>query len=217
MRTLSELINTDEPGIDVIRQFLQSAEVQYDLLPASDRRDEVLVEVQVTTRSTMGAMAYDTGGILIDHGWLRILGSGHPRLRRDLASWNQGRSDGFYLVADDVVGGFFAINGGALGSDLRNMYYWSPDDVEWESLEIGYTDFLQWSLTANLADFYRDLRWSGWQDDVTVLTGDQCFTYYPFLWTKEGSVEGSHRKPMDTAKEFDFRLDIVRQLRQGRT
>lgn len=70
----------------------------------------------------MGAIVYETGGLLIDHGWLRILGSGHARLPRSIASWNQGRTifgdvdpPGYLLVADDVVGGLFAINGGQLG------------------------------------------------------------------------------------------------------
>jgi hypothetical protein len=217
MRTLDELINTAEPGIDVIREFLESAELPWELLPASDRRGEVLTAVQVTTRSTLGAMAYDTGGLLVDHGWLRVLGSGHPRLQRDLAAWNKDRSDGFYLVADDAVGGFFAINGGGLGPDIQNMYYWPPDDIDWEPLEIGYTDFLQWSLTSGLTDFYAGLRWPKWQEDIKALTGDQCFTYYPFLWAKEGSVETSHRERIEIGKEFDFRICTFDQLRNAST
>ncbi len=75
-------------------------------------RGEALLETQVSVRSTLGAIVYETGGLLIDHGWLRILGSGHPRLPRTLPGWNRGRTgssegnSGFYLVADDVVGGF---------------------------------------------------------------------------------------------------------------
>ena len=37
----------------------------------------------------MGAVIFETGGILIDEGWLRILGSGHPRLPRSLPDWNK--------------------------------------------------------------------------------------------------------------------------------
>jgi hypothetical protein len=38
----------------------------------------------------MGAIVYHTGGLLIDHGWLRILGGGgHPRTQRSLMSWNR--------------------------------------------------------------------------------------------------------------------------------
>ena len=31
--------------------------------------------MQMPTSSPMGAVIYETGGILIHHGWLRILGS----------------------------------------------------------------------------------------------------------------------------------------------
>ena len=103
--------------------------------PAIAERESVLLEVQVTTHSTMGTVAYETGGILIDFGWLRFLGSGHPRLTRTLSSWNRDRSNGFYLIADDAAGGFFAVNGGAFGDDRGNVYYWSPDSLEWEGLQ----------------------------------------------------------------------------------
>ena len=217
MKTLRELVNDEEPGIAVIRGFLESAENQWELLPASGRRDHVLLQVQVTTRSTMGALAYETGGLLVDHGWLRFLGSGHPRLSRDLASWNEGRSNGFYLVADDAAGGFFAINGEAFGEDIGNIYYWSPDDIDWQSLEIGYTDFLKWSLTSRLAEFCRDLRWPGWEDDSGALGGDRCFSFYPFLWTREGSPEGSDRRPVPVAEVFGAKVEIVQQLGEADT
>src|SRR5215467_6693496 len=110
MRGIEELTNTDDSAITLIRQWVKDAEVPCVLLPPSAQRQEVLLSVQVTTHSTLGELAYETGGLLIEYGWLRLLGSGHERLRRTLPSWNEGRSEGFYLVADDAAGGFFAIN-----------------------------------------------------------------------------------------------------------
>src|SRR5262245_20953998 len=123
MRPLDELINVDDPGMPLVREWVAAAVRPVEILPPSDEREDALLETQVTTRSPMGAIVYETGGILIDHGWLRILGSGHPRLARTLPGWNGGRSDGFFLVADDAIGGFFAINGGGLGPDIKNLYY----------------------------------------------------------------------------------------------
>src|SRR5580700_7563210 len=145
-KTLNELVNPDDPGIALIREWISSADNPTEILTPSESRNEVLLEVQVTTRSTLGALAYDTGGVVVDHGWLRFLGSGHTKLNRTLSAWNRGRGDGFYLVADDAVGGFFAINGGAFGDDIQNMYYWPPDRLEWEPLGVGLTDFFRWSL-----------------------------------------------------------------------
>lgn len=213
-KTLSELVNRDEPAITLIHDWLESAESQYEILPPSDAREEVLLEMQVTTRSPLGALAYETGGLLVDHGWIRFLGSGHPKIKRTLSGWNRSRNDGLYLVADDVVGGFFAINGGAFGEDVNNIYYWPPDRLEWEPLEIGFTEFFCWSLTSQLADFYRELRWTDWKTDVANLSGDQCFGFYPFLWTKEGSIAGSDRRPVPVTEAFDLKVEIIRQLQQ---
>jgi Protein of unknown function DUF2625 len=214
-RTLDELIDSRDPGIALVHEWVQSAESPCEILPPSGDRERVLLELQVTTRSTLGALAYDTGGLLVDRGWLRFLGSGHSRLGRTLSGWNRERGDGFLLVADDVVGGFFAINAGALGDDMGNVYYWSPDQLEWEPLRIGLTDFLHWSLTSRLAQFYRDLRWETWTTDLAQLSGDHCFSFYPPLWTEEGSTASSDRRPIPTTEAFDSKREILRQFGQS--
>lgn len=160
----------------------------------------------------MGAIVYETGGILIDGGWLRFLGSGHPKLPRTLPGWNQSRSSGFYLVADDAAGGFFAINGGALGEDVKNMYYWAPDSLDWEPMKIGFTDFLMWALSERLEQFYETLRWLSWREDIAGLSGDSCFSFYPFLWTKEGSLTASHREKVPVQEAFDLKVELLRQV-----
>src|SRR3954453_3662882 len=105
MRPLHELINRDEPSIPLVREWIEAAVRPVEVLPPSNGREDALLQTQVTTRSPMGAIVYETGGIIVDGGWLRILGSGHVRLSRALPAWNAGRSDGFYLIADDAVGG----------------------------------------------------------------------------------------------------------------
>ncbi|MDR2297779.1 MAG: DUF2625 domain-containing protein [Comamonas sp.] len=211
MRSLPELISTTEPAMPMIRQWLAQARRPVELLQPSAQADEVLLGLQVTTRSPMGAIAHETGGILVDHGWLRILGSGHERLPRNLQNWNQGRAEGFLLVADDAVGGFFAINGGGLGDDPGALYYLAPDTLQWEALEVGYSDFVQWALSERLTEFYADLRWQGWEQDVLALAPDQGFGFYPFLWTSQGSVATSDRRPLPMSEIYALNI----QPRQG--
>jgi hypothetical protein len=92
-RTLQELLNVDEPAWPLVQSWLREAINPLEALPPSDpARGEALVATQVTTRSPMGAVIYETGGLLVDHGWLRLLGSGHSRLPRSLPGWNGGRS-----------------------------------------------------------------------------------------------------------------------------
>ena len=207
MRSLSELLEVREPALPLISQWANDAELPVEVLPPSSDCAEVLVRLQVTTLSTLGAIAYGTGGILIDGGWLRILGSGHPRLARNVAAWNEGRSDGFLLVADDAVGGFFAINGGALGAELGAMYYLAPDTLQWETMGIGHTAFTQWAFTCRLHTFYEAMRWDGWAADVCDLPGDQCFNFYPFLFTQQGSTQTSSRRPVPVSEQYELHIE----------
>jgi len=212
-RKLKELINTQEPGIELLKQLVNDAEVPCELLAPGPERENALLYLQVTTRSTLGALAYDTGGLLIDDGWLRLLGSGHPKLTRSIHDWNSTRTDGaFYLIGDDAAGGFYAINGGAFGDDLGAVYYWAPDDLEWESLELGHTNFVAAFLTKRTEAVYEALRWSNWRDEVRTLPSDRCFAFFPFLWTSEGSVENSHRSTVPISEMWESKVALVRQL-----
>lgn len=216
-RTLDDLIDTADPAMPLLRQWLAEASRPFDLLPPSGNRDDVLVGLQVTTRSPMGAIAYETGGLLIDHGWLRILGSGHPRLGRSIVEWNHGRSLGHLLVADDLAGGFFSINGGSLGNDHGSMYYWAPDTLRWEALNLGYSGFLRWALSDQLTSFYQALRWEGWQSDAAGADGNQCFSFYPFLWTRQGSVASSSRKLVPVSQQYALNVDLAARLDGSRS
>lgn len=206
MRNLSELIDNEEPAFPLVQQWVSEAELPVVLLAPSSRRGEVLHSLQVTTRSPMGAIAYDTGGILVDQGWLRLLGSGSAELGRDLASWNAGRAEGFLLIGDDVLGGFFAVNGGALGPDQGHVHYLAADTLKWESLGAGYSAFVQWCFTRGLRDFYGSQRRAGCITDAHMLSGDQCLNFYPPLWTTEGGVETSSRRPIAIDEQWSINV-----------
>lgn len=209
MRKLEELVDLKDSAMPLVRQWLAEAARPFEMLPPSARRNDVLIGLQVTTRSPMGAIAYETGGILVDHGWLRFLGSGHPRLQRDIVGWNANRCVGYLLVADDVIGGFFALNGGGLGADRGAMYYWAPDTLRWEGLDLGYTDFFCWALSERLAVFYEGLRWSGWETDIQHIGADQCLNFYPPLWTAQGAVASSARRPVNIAEQYAFNTEVI--------
>nr|WP_208602394.1 DUF2625 family protein [Xanthomonas sacchari] len=139
---------------------------------------------------------------MIDHGLLRILGSGHPRLPRDIVGWNAGRSSGHLLVADDLLGRFFAIDTGALGQDPGAMHHFAPDALQWEAMEIGYSDFLHGATSDRPGIFYGGMRWADWETDAQQAGGNHCFSFFPFLSTAEGSVERSSRTLVDIAEHY---------------
>ena len=204
----------------MVQEWLSQATNQSEVLVKDQNRAELeLVNAQVTTRSPMGAVIYETGGILIDDGWLRILGSGNAKLNRGLMQWNKGKTfeaayyqPKYLLVADDVIGGYFAINAGEFGDNLGDIYYLPPDTLEWESLERGYSDFLFWALNGDIQKFYDLLRWKNWKADVAKIDGNQTFSFFPFLWTEYEDSEKISRKAVPVEENYHFILDLQRQL-----
>jgi len=115
MRPVEELINTKDPGWPLVQEWIAAAKNKVEVLACdSAKARAALYMTQVTTRSPMGAIVYSTGGIMIDEGWIRILGSGSDRLPRSLPDWNKGKTSHngkaplFYLIADDVIGGLIS-------------------------------------------------------------------------------------------------------------
>jgi hypothetical protein len=196
MRTVDELINTNQSGWTPVKQMIDQAANKVEILPCdTNKAKEALYKTQVTNRSPMGAIVYSTGGLLIDNGWIRILGSGNIRLNRSLPDWNKGKSFNnfgerplFLLIADDAVGGFFALNGGQFGNDAGKVYYLSPESLEWEPLDLTYTEFLNFCLNGNLASFYKNVRWTNWIQDVSKLGGNEGFNFYPFYGPRKGKT-----------------------------
>jgi hypothetical protein len=94
---------------------------------------------------------------------------------------------GHLVVAYDVLGGVFAINHNDLPAQRGEVCYWGPDTLEWTPLGAGHTAFMEWVLSTGVAEFYRDLRWPGWETDVSGLSIDEGISVYPFLFTAEPS------------------------------
>lgn len=214
LRDLKELINNDEDAIFLINEWKENANNEIIILDKdSIIAKEALYNTQVTTRSPMGAIIYHTGGILINKGWLRIYGSGHEKLNRNLPEWNKGKTfetygdtPGHLIIADDAVGGFFLLNGGDLGSDLGKIYYLSPDYLEPEPLELSYTDFILFCFNGDIDNFYKDLRWKDWENDFNTLSTNEAFIFYPYLWTTEGENINKVQKKKASIKEiYKFR------------
>jgi len=220
MRPVEELINTQDPGWPLVQKWIAAAKNKVEVLPCDTAKARAaLYKTQVTTRSPMGAIVFNTGGILVDDGWIRILGSGSARLTRSLPDWNTGKAPSaggppeFYLVADDAIGGFFAINGGGLGKDPGKMYYLAPDGLDWELLDLTYSEFLQFCFSNDLDKFYSGLRWKGWRKEVAAISGDQAFNFFPPLFSKEGKdLTKSSRKPIPVEEQYSYTMDMKKQL-----
>jgi len=174
----------------------------------------VLDRLGVSERSTMGALASHIGALLVDHGWLRVLAGGSAPIP-DIATANHlsGASPLLLYIAEDVLGGRFAIDGGGLGVAAGEVCYFGPDTLEWTGIGGGYSAFMAWALSGGTTDFYRDLRWDGWEVEVSALKLDHGISLYPPPFTREGQdVGASFRAAVPITELHGFYSEAASQL-----
>nr|VDG62888.1 Protein of uncharacterised function DUF2625 [Streptococcus thermophilus] len=189
MRDIESLVAVDNPAWPHLQQAL--AESDAAVLPvAPEQGRRSLWELQVTAASAMGAVALHTGGIVVDHGWVRLYGGGSEHLPSIAEANGLGGSvsapPGELVVGHDVLGGLFAIDGGALGVAPGEVCYFGPDTLTWDGLGGGYSAFLLAALGGGLEVVFEGLRWPGWQDEVASLALNQGIFLYPPPSTVQG-------------------------------
>jgi len=214
-RSLAELTSTKEPAWLDVQAWVKEAKVTAEILPIDRPSGErTLLALQVTTRSPMGAIALESGGILVEHGWLRILGGGGPRMSATLITWNvePGKPPPYLIVADDAIGGFYAVNGGGLPGKPGEVLYFSPQALDWENLGMGYSAFLRTALAGGFSKSYESLRWKGWEKDAAALHPDTGFSFYPPLFTREARDGKSSRRAVPLKELWSLQMDVRRQL-----
>lgn len=219
-RKLEELINVKDDSWSFIEEWINNADNSCEVLKREiEKSKKVLLGLQVTTRSPLGSVAYRTGGILFDKGWIKLLGSGNSNIYGDLLYWNgigentvEESKDNALIIAYDIIGGFFALNGGAFSGELGDVFYLSPTTLEWEDLEVGYTDFLDWLFNGDLDSFYEDVRWDGWEKDIKLISTDKGIVFYPPLWSEEGTILTSMRKQIHVNEIWKLNLYYRKEL-----
>ncbi|PWK64175.1 uncharacterized protein DUF2625 [Streptomyces sp. CG 926] len=231
MRTLNELIDVDGPAWPELSAELGAAALPTVVLPVDPALARAsLLQLQVTARSYLGAVTLHCGGLLLDDGWLRVLGSPAAEGSRGLPGL--ARANGFpptfdsgwcpdagLVVAYDVLGGVFALNGARPADDGRpggpgEIVYFAPDALRWEELGAGYAGWLSWLVSGSLDQFYADLRWTGWREEIAELHGDRGLTLYPPLWSAEGrhDLAATSRRAVPMAELLGFGRESARQF-----
>ncbi|BBK78764.1 DUF2625 family protein [Clostridium butyricum] len=155
--------------------------------------------LQVTSKSALGSIILNTSGIVIDN-WIRILGH-DSNTNRGILSYNSIGENGvatqvdkMLIVADDVVGGLFALNAGKFSEGIGEVWYFAPDTLDWESLEMHYSEFIAWIAQGNIDEFYSIMRWSTWKEECKNVKFNEAILIYPFLWSNEIQLEKADKK-----------------------
>ena len=218
MQTLEQLNDASKSAWGTISQWIERARNHCEVIKKDQScAERELFTMQMPTSSPMGAVIYETGGILIHYGWLRILGSGSFKLPRGLMDWNfsksfnqSGDKPKYLLVADDIIGGYFALNGGSLGDNLGKIYYFSPKDLTWHDLNFTYTDFLAWALNGDIEAFYQNLFWQNWQEDVKQLDGNHMIVFTPEL-SEDKTTDINQRERREVNIETHYNASFTEQ------
>lgn len=220
MRNIEELICEDRSTWTLIKQWIENSNKQITILPVNkSKAEEELLKLQVTTKSPLGTVIYETGGILFDNGWLRFLGSGCDFMKRSLSSWNLidedckcKRIEGSILIADDILGGFFALNGGAFDGKIGDVFYMAPETLQWESLNLQYSNFLYWACTGDMQQFYSMFRWKNWSKEILDIRGDRALSFNPPLWTENTSIDNRQRSIVTVEEIWNLYLTSVKSV-----
>ncbi|MBF9128552.1 DUF2625 family protein [Plantactinospora sp. S1510] len=194
-----------------ISALVAAAPYPVQVLPADPQQAAAcLAALEITTRSWLGAVVANSGGLVIDHGWLRVLGGGHDGLPDVVAEMTPGV--GRLVVAFDVMGGQFAWL--QAEPDVRpTVHYFGPEDLAWQDLELGYGDWLEAMLAGAITQFYEGLRWPEWEAEVASIALDQGISALPPPWTREGKdLSAVSRKPIRLAELVSVHQDAACQL-----
>lgn len=219
MRSLDDLIAAGDAWPEIQKW---AAEGRNDVEFIEAQREDgqrALIQLQVTTRSVLGALALHTAVTRVDHGWVRVLGAGgaeaHASLVDPVPDSAAGPLDleAGLMIASDALGGFFVVNGGELPGESREVLYLAPDTLRWEQTGLGHGDWLRWLLGADLDGWYEATRWPGWQDEVRDLPVHQAIHTHPPLFTKEGrDVAAASRRRVPIGELWSLWLDFREQL-----
>lgn len=217
MRRLADLLSPGDEGWQSFNGWLSESLRPVEVVPpVPAQKDDCLLDLQVTTRSVTGALAWHTGGVFVDNRWLRLLGGVSSEGLPDLAtaSGMEQQSPPYVVVALDVVGGRFAVNGGGLPGEPGEVSYFGPDTLAWQAMGQPYSDFVAWALTGDLAAFYRDLRWSGWEDTAKAVPGASLLSSYPPLFSEQASQDPAavSRRAVPWYEVVTWQEDMARQL-----
>lgn len=211
-RPVKELLDTDDTWAELVQGWISEATNSVTVIPVDRATGELaLYRSQVTQRAPMGALALNTGGLVVADGWLRILGASTPAMEGQDA-WNglEGglksvSEAGYYVVGWDVIGGVFVQNGGAFGPDRGDIWYLMPEELNWQDLNVGYTDWLRWAFLGDVKLFYDGFQWTGWREEVAGLVANHLFEFYPPLFMSAGGAPRG-RRPADARDYFARRL-----------
>lgn len=157
-----------------------------------------LLALDIDSKSALGAIVSHTSGICIDN-WIRVIGQNSAE-RKGITFYNEHNKEdsafmeGMLVIAQDIVGGIFAINKAKYNNGKNKIWYFAPDTLMWECMDVNYFEFFEWLVQGDIDKFYSNMRWNTWRTECQTVDFDKVILIYPFLWSKECDLRSATKK-----------------------
>ena len=143
------------------------------------------------------------------NGYLRVCGANIYEVNKLVKECHPGNK---IVIATDVFGGIFAISNGDFEGNEICIWYYAPDTLQWENLNIDYEHFLQWIFTKEFGQFYESFCWAGIEDSVNQIDETQAVLIYPFLWAEECDVNTANKRIVTFSELLKINADNQKNL-----
>ncbi len=178
-----------------------------------DEEFSVIEESKINPESVLGEIVRHVSSLSIN-SYLRVLGGN--RNKSNIFSFNLEIKKIYpgnkIIVANDIWGGLFAINNGDFEDDLRHIWYYAPDELQWINLEIDYSEFITWICSERINLFYEHLMWNDMNDFIFNIGENKAVLIYPFLWSKECNINSAEKKIVALTELINLNADYQKKF-----
>ncbi len=171
----------------------------------------------IDINSVLGVIVLYTQGISIEN-WIRVLGqksnehNGISQYNSEQVNVDDAIMKGMLMVAQDIAGGVFAINKSRFTEGIDQVWYFAPDTLEWECMDMNYGEFVAWLAQGNTNEFYESMRWETWENDCHNIDFDQVCLIYPFLWSNECDLRTATKKVVPFRELLGINMEYAKKL-----
>jgi len=201
-------------ALSLVQEWIDKSSGKVEVIPRLGRENGCEEVLGITENSTLGTIINHTGGISVANGTIRHFG-GDNRYDLSVKSVNSiedkrpRRIPGVLVAADDIYGGIFAINESVDGVPPGMMLYLPPESYSWETLDIGHSDFVQWSMSEHTGLFYLGF------DKIPrqcVPGFAETLDFSPPLWVEDTSGTRYSVSVISSKKMHRIRIGLLEQL-----
>lgn len=203
-----------ENALNLIQSWINNSRWKIQIISRTDRNDKCDSVLGLSEHSTLGTIINHVGGISAANGVIRHFG-GNNKFNLSIKCVNQLTNrvpttfKGVLIVADDIYGGLFGINNSIPIAKPGIMLYLPPDSYVWESLEAGHSAFVNWTMSGDVALFYKKYEKIPVEGNIPF---DKVLDYTPPLWAESVNTGKFKYVLSDSSRMHKIRSQILEQL-----